>query len=37
MPSNSGQGDTGSKRPKTTKEAGGIEETDCGKYSVHCY
>ena len=37
MPSNLGQGGTASKRPKTTEEAGGIEETDSGKYIVHCY
>ena len=35
--SNSGQGGTASKRPKTTAEAGAIEETDSGKYIVHCY
>ena len=35
--SNSGQGGKASKRPKTTKEAAGHEETDSGKYIVHCY
>ena len=37
MPSNLGQGGKASKRPKAAEEAGGNEEIDCGKYSVHCY
>ena len=37
MPSNLGQGGTASEQPKTTKEAAGHEETDSGKYIVHCY
>ena len=37
MPSNLGQGGTASKRFKTTEETAGNEETDSGKYIVHCY
>ena len=33
MYSNLGQGGT-AKRPKTTEEAAGLEETDNGKYNV---